>query len=83
MSFPHAGNMTFVGTSVVFLLLSIASTPTCLSVCFSIFLFLDGTCLVLPLRRMYVVLNPASTDDVCLFNQHMLEETTLRTYLKP
>ena len=43
------------------------------------FLFFDGTCLVLPLRRMYGVLNPASTDDVCLFNLHMLEEATLRT----
>ena len=38
MLFPHAGNMTFVGTSVVFLLFSLASTLTCLSACFSIFL---------------------------------------------
>ena len=64
----------------MFLLVSLASTLTCLFACFfDLFFFCDGSCLLLLLRSIHVVLNLGSR--TIFFNQYLVEETTLRTYL--
>ena len=74
--FICAGNITFVGTSVVFLALSPALTLTCLYACFSNIIFKDGTCIFQLLRSIHVVWNLRPTDDVfltstCLRKPHL------------
>lgn len=78
--FTHAGNMAYV-TSVVFLLQPFLNTDLFICLFFEHFWFFQRyvSCLA---SSSYVCCFKPSFYGRCRFNQHLLDETTLRTYLK-
>ena len=84
--FTHARTMPIVYTYCR-VSTRILSLNTDLFICFFLkfFWLLERTCMFLPLRSKYVFSKKiiAKCCVRCLYDQHLFEETTLRTHLKP